>query len=135
MKMLNTLEDVRTDDAREQRRCVREGLSILLRVLYPVAPHTTWVLWKRPGFDAALGDLLDAPWPEVDAAALQQRRGRARAPGQRQAARQARRAGERRPRARSRRPRRAAPEVEKHAAGAPVQKVVVVPGRLVNVVV
>ena len=30
---------------------------------------------------------------------------------------------------------KAAPEVAKHAAGAPVKKVVVVPGRLVNVVV
>ncbi len=30
---------------------------------------------------------------------------------------------------------RASPEVAKHAAGAPVKKVVVVPGRLVNVVI
>ncbi|HET9046393.1 MAG TPA: hypothetical protein VFO33_05510, partial [Casimicrobiaceae bacterium] len=30
---------------------------------------------------------------------------------------------------------RASPEVEKHADGAPVKKVIVVPGRLVNVVV
>ncbi len=30
---------------------------------------------------------------------------------------------------------KAAPEVEKHAGGAPVKKVIVVPGRLVNVVV
>ena len=30
---------------------------------------------------------------------------------------------------------RASPEVAKHAAGAPVKKIVVVPGRLVNVVV
>ena len=34
-------------------------------------PHTTWALWKELGF-AAQGDLIDAPWPEVDAAALEQ---------------------------------------------------------------
>ncbi len=49
-----------------------EGLSIFLRVLYPVAPHITHVLWQQLGYAAALGDILDAPWPQVDAAALEQ---------------------------------------------------------------
>ena len=41
-------------------------------MLYPVVPHTTWVLWRELGFADALGDLLDAPWPQVDPAALAQ---------------------------------------------------------------
>ncbi len=35
-------------------------------------PHTTWVLWRDLGFARERGDLLDAPWPEVDPAALAQ---------------------------------------------------------------
>src|SRR5258708_32522243 len=50
----------------------REGMSILLRTLYPVAPHATWTLWNELGFVADHGDLLDAPWPEVDPKALVQ---------------------------------------------------------------
>ena len=70
-KMLNTLEALPAD-ARGAAAVAREGLSILLRVLYPVVPHTTWALWNELGYVAASGDLLDAPWPEVDEAALVQ---------------------------------------------------------------
>ena len=49
-----------------------EGLSIFLRMLNPVAPHITHVLWQELGYAAQFGDLLNAPWPEVDAAALEQ---------------------------------------------------------------
>ena len=41
-------------------------------MLYPVVPHTTWVLWNELGFAQAAGDLVDAPWPQVDEAALVQ---------------------------------------------------------------
>ncbi len=70
MKMLNTLEAVPAE-ARGASAFVREGLSILLRVLYPIAPHATWALWTELAFASASGDLLDAPWPEVDATALE----------------------------------------------------------------
>ena len=43
---------------------------MLLRALYPACPHTTWRLWTELGYTAELGDLLDAPWPLVDDAAL-----------------------------------------------------------------
>src|SRR5690606_33602283 len=46
-----------------------ETTSILLRVLYPVVPHITWKLWQDLGYDQVHGDLLDAPWPIVDEAA------------------------------------------------------------------
>ncbi|MCM2340359.1 leucine--tRNA ligase [Rhodoferax sp.] len=49
-----------------------EGFGILLRCLYPATPHITHALWSELGYAAALGDLLDAPWPRVDPDALVQ---------------------------------------------------------------
>ena len=48
-----------------------EGLGILLRVLYPATPHITHALWQQLGYAKALGDLIEAPWPQPDADALQ----------------------------------------------------------------
>ena len=73
--------------ARECVACAK-ALSLLLRVLYPVAPHTTWVLWRDLGLTDAMGDLIDAPWPSVDETALVTETDRARAAGERQGARQ-----------------------------------------------
>jgi len=132
-KMLNALEALPAH-APGAGVVAREGLSILLRVLYPVIPHTAWVLWRDLGCADALGDLLDAPWPEVDAAALAQDeielvlqvngkvRGKLVVPA---AADQAAIEGAA----------RGAPEVARHAEARPVKKVIIVPGRLVNVVV
>ncbi|MFV0282177.1 MAG: leucine--tRNA ligase [Castellaniella sp.] len=68
MKMLNTLETAA--QAGVTGPSLAESASILLRVLYPVVPHVTWQLWRELGLADALGDLLDAPWPEVDESAL-----------------------------------------------------------------
>jgi leucyl-tRNA synthetase len=54
------------------RAVVCEAVSILLRALYPACPHLTWTLWRDLGFATRLGDLLDAPWPVVDGSALVQ---------------------------------------------------------------
>jgi leucyl-tRNA synthetase len=71
MKMLNVLEPVKLDDKTAVRPAVlRECLSILIRVLYPVVPHLTHALWHEIGCDQSFGTLLDAPWPNVDEAAL-----------------------------------------------------------------
>jgi leucyl-tRNA synthetase len=133
MKILNTLEDVPADAAGAQA-LAREGLSILIRVLYPVVPHTTWVLWRDLGFAETDGDLIDAPWPAVDDKALARDeielvlqvngklRGKLVVPASADAAAIETAA-------------RGAPEVERYGNGNPVRKVVVVPGRLVNVVV
>ncbi len=51
---------------------LREGFGILLRVLYPATPHIAHALWQDLGYAAQHGDLLDAPWPQVDPAALVQ---------------------------------------------------------------
>ena len=72
MKMLNTLEAAKLDDSAESNAVIAEGLAIFLRVLYPVAPHITHVLWTELGFAKTQGDILDAPWPQVDSAALEQ---------------------------------------------------------------
>ncbi len=69
MKLLNALEGFK---AAGQDAAVREGFSVLLRVLYPACPHIAHTLWTDLGFAAELGDLLDAPWPTVDEAALVQ---------------------------------------------------------------
>jgi len=133
MKMLNTLEDI--PDGTEGNAAIRrEGMSILLRTLYPVVPHIAWTLWRDLDFTREYGDLLDAAWPVVDAEALKQDeielvlqvngklRGKLVVPAaaNKTAIEDAA---------------KASPEVAKHSNGAPVKKVVIVPGRLVNVVV
>jgi leucyl-tRNA synthetase len=72
MKMLNTLEAAKLGDSAAAKAVAAEGLSIFLRLLNPIAPHITHVLWQELGFAAKHGDILDAAWPQVDAAALDQ---------------------------------------------------------------
>jgi leucyl-tRNA synthetase len=72
MKMLNVLEPIKLDAGIVRPAVLRECLSILIRVLYPVVPHLTHVLWNELACDKTLGTLLDAPWPMVDEAALVQ---------------------------------------------------------------
>jgi leucyl-tRNA synthetase len=134
MKLLNALEDCKATTGTGVPEALREGFAILLRVLYPVTPHIAHALWQQLGFAAAQGELLDAPWPKVDPEALKQDeielvlqvngklRGSVRVPAG--ASKQ---------------------EIEKlavaseafqlHSGGASAKKVIVVPGRLVNVVI
>ncbi|HZH55716.1 MAG TPA: leucine--tRNA ligase [Burkholderiaceae bacterium] len=70
MKMLNTLESATLPQSPVAARALADATSILLRVLYPVVPHITWQLWRDLGYAERVGDLLDAPWPVVDEAAL-----------------------------------------------------------------
>jgi len=72
MKMLNTLESAKLDDSAESSAVISEGLSIFLRLLNPVAPHITHALWAELGYAAASKDILDTAWPQVDPAALEQ---------------------------------------------------------------
>jgi leucyl-tRNA synthetase len=72
MKMLNTLESSKLEAGAATDAVVTEGLSMFLRVLNPVAPHITHALWVELGFAKAHGDILDARWPQVDPAALEQ---------------------------------------------------------------
>ena len=72
MKMLNTLEDAKLSTSTEDAAALSETFSILLRVLYPVCPHIAFALWKDLGYAACCGDLLDTAWAEVDESALVQ---------------------------------------------------------------
>ncbi len=69
MKMLNALESAPFDGNGASAELAREGLSLLLRMLNPVVPHVTHALWQDLGY---AGDIVDAAWPRVDAAALAQ---------------------------------------------------------------
>ncbi len=134
MKMLNTLEAARLPEGPATAGVMRESLSILIRVLYPVVPHIAHALWTELGFAATEGDILDAPWPQVDETALVQDeielvlqingklRGHLRAPHNADKAALERLA-------------LVHEIVLKHTNGQAPKKVVVVPGRLINVVV
>ena len=113
---------------------VHEAVGILLRVLYPACPHITHGLWQELGYAGQYGELLDAPWPRVDEGALVQdeielvlqvngkHRGSVTVPaGADKAAIEAAAL--------------ASSEFAKFTEGKPAKKVIVVPGRLVNVVV
>ena len=108
---------------------------MLLRVLYPACPHITHALWQELGYAAELGDLLDAPWPQVDEAALVQDEielvlqvnGKLRGDDPVPATAD---------RATIEATALASPEFANASArGTPCEAVIVVPGRLVNVVV
>jgi leucyl-tRNA synthetase len=134
MKMLNALEGARLGDDPASRAALRECVSIAIRTLYPVVPHVTHALWTGLGYADESGDLLDAPWPQVDEAALRQDElelvlqinGKVR--GALRVAADADRAAIEAAALDS-------DAVRRHGEGRPPRKVVVVPGRLVNVVV
>ncbi|WP_126447300.1 leucine--tRNA ligase [Sulfuricystis multivorans] len=125
MKMLNALEKAPDDPH------AREGFSILLRLLFPIAPHITHALWIELGYG---DDILKAPWPEPLEEALAQEeeelvlqingklRGaiRVKVGADRTAIEAAALASE---------------VAQKFMAGRPASRVIVVPGRLVNIVV
>jgi leucyl-tRNA synthetase len=75
MKMLNTLEPIKLGEGKDGVQAIRpavlrECIGILLRMLYPVVPHLTHRLWTEMGYVDGNGFILDAPWPIVDEAAL-----------------------------------------------------------------
>jgi leucyl-tRNA synthetase len=72
MKLLNALEDFKAQDSAGAQVALIEAFSILLRCLYPATPHITHALWTELGYADRFGDLLDAPWPVVDPLALVQ---------------------------------------------------------------
>jgi len=132
MKMLNTLEAAKLDQSPASNAVLTEGLSIFLRVLNPVAPHITHALWQELGFAAVHGDILDASWPQVDGKALEQSEiemmiqvnGKLR--GSITVAKDADKAS-------IEAAALANESVQKYLEGAP-KKIIVVPGKLVNIV-
>jgi leucyl-tRNA synthetase len=131
MKMLNALEDFKGEGSAGDNAALAEGFGILLRCLYPATPHVAHTLWSGLGY---AGELLDAPWPQADEAALQrdeielvlQVNGKLR--GSITVAASA-------DKATIEAAALASEAFQKQAQGATPKKVVVVPGRLVNVVI
>ncbi|RYF76674.1 MAG: leucine--tRNA ligase [Comamonadaceae bacterium] len=135
MKLLNALEGFKPGAADAgDHAAVREGFGILLRCIYPATPHIAHALWRSLGYEARSGSVLDAAWPQVDIAALEQDevelmlqvngklRGSLRVPAS--AAKEEIEALA-----------LASEVVVKLAEGAKPKRVIVVPGRLVNVVI
>ena len=134
MKLLNALEDFKTDGSPGDQAVLCEGTSVLLRMLYPACPHISAHLWAELGYAARTGELLDAAWPSVDESALLrdeielmlQVNGKLRgsisvpATASKEDIEHAALASE---------------AFQKQAQGAAPKKVIVVPGRLVNIVV
>ena len=124
MKILNAIEKIPRRNA-----VAGEGLSILIRLLSPITPHVCHTLWRELGFGE---DVMTAPWPEPDAAALEQdeidyvvqvggkTRGNVRVPKS---------AGQKATEA------MAAEAVKKYIDGKAIRKTIIVPGRLINIVI
>jgi len=138
MKILNALVDLpntvwnESSDMKEIATSFiyAEIFSILLRLLSPIAPHITHTLWRELGYG---DDILHAPWPEPLAAAMEQDEielviqvnGKLR--GNLTVAKTANKAI-------LEQLALAHPAVQKYLAGEAAKKIVVVPGRLINVV-
>jgi len=142
MKILNALERLPGAVGAEQgfdsenadaatSHIAAEGYSILLRLLAPITPHVSHHLWRELRYGE---DVLTASWPKPDPQALLQDdielvlqvNGKLR--GNMRVAKDADRTQIETLAMQN-------PNVQKHVNGQPVKKVVVVPGRLVNVVV
>ena len=130
MKMLNALTRLDSGNAGGADAVRREGLSILLRLLSPIVPHIAHTLWRELGYG---DEVLNAAWPEPDETALTRAliklvvqvngklRGQIQVPAdaERSAIEQAALAD---------------PHVQKFINGQPIRKIVIAPGKLINVV-
>jgi leucyl-tRNA synthetase len=130
MELLNAVN--RFDDVTEQGRAIKhEALEAVVLMLSPMTPHVCHALWKALGHDTAL---VDEGWPVADEAALEldtvelvvqvngKLRGRVSVPADasKDVIEQVALADE---------------NVQRFVDGKEIRKVIVVPGRLVNVVV
>lgn len=130
MELMNALGKLR-DTGPEARQLMQETLENIVLLLSPIVPHVCHALWRelRPGTE-----LLDQSWPQADGAALVQDeielivqvngklRDRIRVARDAELAAIECLAFE-------------SDQVKKFVAGGTVKKVVLVPGRLVNIVV
>ncbi len=110
---------------------MHEALVVLVAVLAPIVPHIAHELWSELGQS---GDVIDAPWPQADTQALVrdtlelvvQVNGRLRGHIEIEAE-----ADEERIKAAA----LAEERVQRHVGNAQVKRVIVVPGKLINIVV
>ena len=128
MTMVNVLYKLGNSDG--DRAVLREGMGIVLQLLAPIAPHVTHDLWRKLGYGE---DILTSGWPQLDESALQQDsieyvaqvngkvRGKVSVPAdaEKEAIEQAALAND---------------NVQRFIADKTVRKIIVVPGKLINVV-
>ncbi|MDT4794746.1 Leucine--tRNA ligase [compost metagenome] len=129
MTLMNVLEKAPQETA-EDRALLQEGLEAVTLLLAPITPHICHVLWHELGKQGAV---IDASWPQVDEEALVQDslqlvvqvngklRGHIEVPASasREEVEAAARANE---------------NVLRFTDGLTIRKVIVVPGKLVNIV-
>jgi leucyl-tRNA synthetase len=130
MELLNALGKYPRSTPQD-RSVVQEALDIAVLALSPIIPHATHVLWRELGHRTAL---IDEPWAVVDPAAMEQStvelvvqvngKLRARIVVATDADDDT-----------VRRAALADPNVQKFVGSATIRKVIIVPGKLVNVVV
>ena len=130
MELLNQLARCPADSAQD-RAVMQEGLEAAVLLLAPIVPHICHRLWQDLGHERPV---VDEPWPQADPAALAsdscqivvqvngKLRARLEVPAGIDAEELQRRA-------------LAEENVQRFIAGQAVRKIVVVPGKLVNVVV
>lgn len=129
MTLMNVLEKASTRDAQD-RALMQEGLETVALLLAPITPHICHELWQQLG---KAGAVIDAQWPAVDESALVQDnltlvvqvngklRGQIEVPAS--ASREEVEASA-----------RANENVVRFTEGLTIRKVIVVPGKLVNIV-
>jgi leucyl-tRNA synthetase len=130
MELLNALAKY-PQSSPQDRSVIQEALKIVVLGLSPIIPHATHAMWRALGHRRAL---IDEPWTPVDAAALQtssiamvvQVNGKLRghitvAVGADEGTVRAAALGD--------------PHVQKFIGTSAVRKVIIVPGKLVNIVV
>ncbi len=132
MELLNTISSFAKDKQTEvDRRVLQEALEAVILMLAPIVPHFSHVVWQQLGHE---GTAMDATWPKVDKTALKQDsmlivlqvngklRGRMEVDaGLDKAALEAAALSNE--------------AVQKYTETGTVRKVIVVPGRLVNIVI
>lgn len=135
MKMLNSLDTLKDNTSEGTRAVINEGMSILLRTLYPIAPHITAQLFEDLGYDQRFStSIVDALWPKIDAQAMVadevkyviqingKLRGEINVPAET-------------PKSEIEAAALANPDAQRFIDGKPVRKIIVVPKKLVNIVV
>ncbi len=129
MTLMNVLEKAATE-GEQDRALLQEGLETVALLLAPITPHICHELWQQLGRQGAI---IDAQWPTVDESALVQDsltlvvqvngklRGQIEVPAD--ASRESVEASA-----------RANENVVRFTEGLTIRKVIVVPGKLVNIV-
>lgn len=130
MELMNNLAKLQETDP-ATRNLMQEAMENIVLLLSPIVPHICHALWRelRPGTE-----LLDQPWPQADASALVQDEiklvvqvnGKLR--GEILVARDADRTVIEQTALENE-------QVKKFVEGAAIKKIIVVPGKLVNIVV